>query len=125
MIKKVEKEMEKYIKDPVDINSLREKSFYPLKWLKNKNFYLTALANIAKKYLCIPATSTPSVCVFSLAGNIVTKKRYQLLPENVDRLFFFSNKKYFWLIFIAEMNIYSVVLMLVLMFFYFFFHFYD
>ena len=96
MIEKVEKELEKYIKDPVDITSLREKSFCPLKWWKNKDLYFPALANIAKKYLCIPATSTPSERVFSLAGNIVTKKRCQLLPENVDRLVFLSsNKKYF------------------------------
>ena len=96
LIEKAEKEFEKYVYEPVDIASLREKSFCPLKWWHSKSLYFPALANFAKKYLCIPATSTPSERVFSLAGNIVTKNRCQLLPQNVDRLVFLSsNKKYF------------------------------
>ena len=37
-----------------------------------------------KKYLSVPATSTPSERAFSIAGGIVNKKRACLLPENVS-----------------------------------------
>ncbi|MBN3271704.1 ZBED1 protein, partial [Polyodon spathula] len=47
------------------------------------------LAQLAKKYLCVPGTSVLSERVFSTAGNIVNKKRAALDPEQVDRLLFF------------------------------------
>ena len=43
---------------------------------------------MARKYLDLPATSTPSERVFSIAGSIVNKKRACLLPENVNMLVF-------------------------------------
>lgn len=40
----------------------------PLKWWKeNEKFYLR-LSKVAKKYLCIPATSSPSERAFSAGG---------------------------------------------------------
>jgi hypothetical protein len=46
------------------------------------------VSRIARKYLCIVATSVPSEQLFSTAGNIVSEKRACLLPENVNKLVF-------------------------------------
>ena len=54
---------------------------------KNEARYPT-LSKMARKYLALPATSTPSERVFSIAGSIVIKKRACLLPENVNMLVF-------------------------------------
>ena len=52
------------------------------------------IAELAIKYLAIPATSDTSERCFSTAGNIVTRKRTRLLPENVDTLvFLYQNRK--------------------------------
>ena len=60
----------------------------PLKWWAvHKNLYPN-MSRIARKYLCIVATSVPSEQLFSTAGNIVSEKRACLLPENVNKLVF-------------------------------------
>lgn len=56
-------------------------------WKANLDSYPT-LARLAKSYLCIPGTSTPSEHLFSAAGNIASKKRASLSPEHVDMLTF-------------------------------------
>ena len=43
---------------------------------------------MAKKYLTPPATSTDVERLFSTAGDILTKERNRLLPENLDKLLF-------------------------------------
>jgi hypothetical protein len=50
---------------------------------------------VEEKILAIPATSTPSERVFSLAANIVDKKRVSLKPENIDLLVFLRGNKEF------------------------------
>ncbi|KAK2557045.1 E3 SUMO-protein ligase ZBED1 [Acropora cervicornis] len=60
----------------------------PLTWWRQNNERYPSLAILAKKYLCIPATSVPSERVFSTAGDIVTAQRSQLKSEHVDRLIF-------------------------------------
>lgn len=62
-------------------------------WWKEKERKYPKLAIIARRYLSIPATSTPSERVFSTAGNIVSSKRSCLLPENVNILIFLSENK--------------------------------
>ncbi len=60
----------------------------PLKWWRENRSKYPLLSPLAKAYLSIPATSVPSERVFSTAGDIVTAKRSQLLPEIVDMLIF-------------------------------------
>nr|XP_054762973.1 E3 SUMO-protein ligase ZBED1-like [Lytechinus pictus] len=60
----------------------------PLLWWRDNEDAYPRVAQLAKKYLTLPATSVPSERVFSSAGNIVNKKRSCLEPENVDLLVF-------------------------------------
>ena len=46
------------------------------------------MANLARRYFSIPATSVHSKEIFSVAGNVLCEKRNRLLPENVDKLVF-------------------------------------
>ncbi|XP_067280629.1 E3 SUMO-protein ligase ZBED1-like [Pseudorasbora parva] len=62
----------------------------PLEWWKENGSRFPLMANMARKYLCITATSTPSERVFSAAGNIVTPHRNLLKPERVNQLVFLS-----------------------------------
>lgn len=78
------KEIQKYIcieANPTD---------NPTKWWKTYHAQLPLLSLMARKYLCIPATSVPSERAFSVAGNIVNSKRSCLLPENTDMLTFLA-----------------------------------
>ena len=58
-------------------------------WFKHNHAYPN-LAKLAKRYLCIPATSVPAEQVFSVAGVIVNTKRTSLKPENNDLLIFLN-----------------------------------
>lgn len=60
----------------------------PLKWWKSNEKRFPLLARLARKYLCIPATSAPSERVFSSAGNVVTHKRSTLSSDIVNSLVF-------------------------------------
>lgn len=57
----------------------------PLKWWR-KQSNLDPLKQVARRYLGCPATSVPSERVFSVAGNIVNKRRASLSGENVEML---------------------------------------
>ena len=82
--KSAKKEIEKYL----CINGCSDGK--PLLWWKCYEAQFPLLAKLAKKYLCIPATSVPSERAFSAAGNVVNSKRACLLPENVNMLVFRS-----------------------------------
>ncbi|KAL2095528.1 hypothetical protein ACEWY4_007676 [Coilia grayii] len=60
----------------------------PLHWWKANEYRYPTLARLAKTYLCIPCTSTPSERFFSAAGNIASRKRASLSPEHLDMLTF-------------------------------------
>lgn len=49
---------------------------------------LPHLACLAKKVFCVPATTTPSERVFSIAGLIIRAKRASLPPATVEKLVF-------------------------------------
>ena len=60
----------------------------PLQWWATHSYVYPNLSIMARKYLCITATSVPSEQLFSTAGNVVSAKRNALLPENVEKLVF-------------------------------------
>ena len=56
----------------------------PLDWWRKNDSCFPIVAQLAKRYLCVPATLVPSECVFSIAGMVVSLKRSSLKPKNVD-----------------------------------------
>ena len=61
-----------------------------LKWWKENEKYFPNMSTVAKKYLCIPATSVPSERVFSKAGEIVSARRSRIKSKNVDMILFLN-----------------------------------
>ena len=85
----IHNENQKYFREtPVD------KKTKPLQWWNNNKEHFPFLAKVARKYLCIPATSTPAERLFSAAGNISDRKRSSLLPEHVNMLSFLHANKF-------------------------------
>nr|XP_054593369.1 E3 SUMO-protein ligase ZBED1-like [Nothobranchius furzeri] len=75
-----------------EVKRYRERASLPLEenllqWWKEQQD-LPLLSSLAKRYLCIPATSVASERVFSTAGDIVSTKRSLLKHEHVDQLIF-------------------------------------
>ncbi|XP_059418261.1 E3 SUMO-protein ligase ZBED1-like [Carassius carassius] len=62
----------------------------PLAWGGIHKVNFPQLSKLAEKYLCVPATSTPSERLFSTSGNVVTCQRASLKPSKVDMLVFLS-----------------------------------
>jgi hypothetical protein len=48
---------------------------------------------LASKILCIPATLAPSERLFSLASNVIDKKRARLTPNNANVLLFLRGNR--------------------------------
>ncbi|XDV47123.1 hypothetical protein PO909_016829, partial [Leuciscus waleckii] len=81
----VEGELENYLMGP-DADSETE----PLDWWKVYDKKFPKVSQLARRYLCIPATSSPSERIFSTGGNIVTCHSAALKPETVDKLVFLA-----------------------------------
>lgn len=90
----IEREVSMYLgskKSPEDLN------LSILEWWKKHQYMFPRLSILAKKYLGIPASSVPSERVFSLAGNLVNKKRSRMKPALVDLLIFLKmNMDLYW-----------------------------
>ena len=82
----MKKEMEAYIYQPCIDSDTK-----PLEWWKLNASFFPTLAKLAKKYLCIPATSVKSERVFSTGGYIINNFRSKLLPEHANILVFLAN----------------------------------
>ncbi len=59
-----------------------------LTWWKVQEPVLPLLADISRKYLCIPASSAPSERLFSASGNVCTRLRSSLDPTNLEMIVF-------------------------------------
>lgn len=79
-------ELEKYLKE-----NCINKNACPLTWWAENGKRYPMISKLAKKYLCIPSTSTPSERAFSTAGNIITSKRNCLAGETAKWLIFLSH----------------------------------
>ena len=55
----------------------------PLAWWRRKSFHLL-------QYLCIPSTSVPAERLFSKAGELVSARRSNIKPKNVNMLLFLN-----------------------------------
>ena len=63
-----------------------------LVWWKINGKRFPILARLAKRYLCVPATSVPAERIFSTAGLVISNQRSSLTPENADMLIFLNKK---------------------------------
>jgi hypothetical protein len=57
-----------------------------LQYWASKEYKFPIIARIARDHLAMPATSALSECVFSIGGDIITKKRNRLGTGNTRRL---------------------------------------
>ena len=60
----------------------------PLDWWKLKAGKYPILSSIARRILCVPATSAPCGRLFSYAGLTINNDRNRLLPENAEEFLF-------------------------------------
>lgn len=65
--------------------------YCPLEWWAAHAGAYRQLPSLAHKYLATPAPSAPCERLFSLAGNIIQKKRSILHSDNVNKLVCLSN----------------------------------
>jgi len=63
----------------------------PYTWWEQNNKQYPAAAAVARRYLCVPATSVPSECLFSSAGDMITKKRNSIKPAKAEKVIFQMN----------------------------------
>ena len=68
----------------------------PLDWWKTNENNFPLISRLAKKYLCVPASSVPSERVFSLTGSIINKTRSQITPEYLDLFVFLNKNRCYW-----------------------------
>jgi hypothetical protein len=67
----------------------------PFSWWREHKEQFPILSKLARIYLPIPATSTPSERLFSCAGNLLMAKRTRLNPELFNRLMFLKKNTSF------------------------------
>ena len=91
--KQVEKTPEKAINDELQqymATSKPDAESNPLEWWKLHAETFPLLAKLAKKYLCVCASSSASERLFSTSGHIASKKRMSLKPDKLNMLVFLA-----------------------------------
>lgn len=66
----------------------------PLNFYKLHEDRLPNMARIAKMLFCITASSVPSECLFSSAGQLISEKRTRLQPECAEDLLLLAKNKF-------------------------------
>ena len=87
---KVRKEFEQFMKEPQIDKASPPGS--ELSWWKIRESNYPLLSRLAKKFLCVPATSVEAERTFSALGNLMTKKRLCLTGTHVDMQLFLKDK---------------------------------
>ena len=80
---KVAKELELY-----KAEKLQELDSDPLKWWDAKKDLYPIMLRLVRRVFSFVATSVPSECLFSSAGNIIIAKRNCIKPDHADQLIF-------------------------------------
>lgn len=85
-------ELNKYISEPVTTTG-NEKSgeFDVLKWWKSNEPKFPMLGKLCRFFHSIPATSSPSERLFSVAGGTVTEKRTRISSDLLDSVLFLKS----------------------------------
>ena len=76
-------EFEKYFNLPT-----ASRSVDPFLWWDERKSELPIMSKLARKYLCMSATSVPLECLFSDVGNHITPHRNRLSPDFVSKIIF-------------------------------------
>ena len=84
------KELMLYINSPPLLLKTNQMYNDSLQWWKQRANDLPILSKLARFYLSIQATSSPSERIFSLASIIITRLRSRLDPEVAGSLFFLN-----------------------------------
>ena len=70
------------------MKATEKKKVNPLEWWSENEHIFPVVARLARRFLCIPATTIPAERVFSTMGNVLTIKRRRLLPRRAEMLCF-------------------------------------
>lgn len=88
----ITKEFDLYMETPAVATKLADGSFSdPLAWWKQHESIYPHMAVLAKKHLCVPATSVSSERMFSKSGHILNPKRNKTSPRMTNMLTFLSS----------------------------------
>lgn len=85
-MRRVDEEIHKYFLTVIPKDEIER--FDILKFWSDNCKSLPSLAELVKKYLCIPVTSTSSERAFSYAGLLINSKRSSLAPNVVEKTLF-------------------------------------
>ena len=66
----------------------------PLEFYKLNYHHLPFMGKIAKMLFCVTASSVPSECMFSKAGELISKKRSRLNPELAEDMLMLASNKF-------------------------------
>ncbi len=85
------------IKEPENYSNIRaivNEFSCPLNFYKINENIIPNMAKIAKMVFCITASSVPSECLFSTAGDLISQKRSRLQPECAQDLLLLKKNKF-------------------------------